>query len=299
MTEMKKFMSIIRLGHRDSVGVLNEGDYVVAYEKLDGANASFRSDGSEIQAFSRNRRLSVGNTLRGFYDYALRINPLEPIEGTIYYGEWLVKHKVDYGDNAADFYLFDIYDEATGEYAPHDFVVSEAARLGLTLAPILYAGKFRSYEHLKALVGRSALATDVSGGEGIVVKNVNYRDKYGDQVYVKMVSDSFRELSPQKAPRDPAAFNASTEFARTFVNEARVDKELRKLIDEGAVPEDFDITDMGVILKALGSCIIDDIIAEESDSLPADYDLQSISRACGKAVPMILRGIIESEKGRI
>ena len=159
---MKRFMSIVRLGHRDTVGVLNEGDYIVAYEKLDGANASFKANNGRVRAFSRNLELTSENTLRGFFDYATRIDPILPIEGLTYFGEWLVPHKVDYGDNRADFYLFDIYDEEKDEYAPHDFVVSEAARLGLSLAPILYAGKFRSYEHLKTLVGRSALATNVT-----------------------------------------------------------------------------------------------------------------------------------------
>jgi hypothetical protein len=31
-----------RLGHKTTLGVLNEGDHIVIQEKIDGANASFR-----------------------------------------------------------------------------------------------------------------------------------------------------------------------------------------------------------------------------------------------------------------
>lgn len=295
MTEMKKFTKVIRLGHRETVGYLNEGEYIVVYEKLDGANASFRlGEEGEILAFSRNNPLSIENTLRGFYNFTRNIDVELTKPSYIYFGEWLVPHKVDYADNIGHFYLFDIYSVETGEYLSHIEVVTEAMRLGLAIAPIIYAGPYRNYEHLQSFVGRSYFAKGANEGEGIVVKNVNYRDKYGDQLYVKMVSDAFREVVSQKAPRDPNAFIAERHFVEQTVTEARVDKHLRKLIDEGLAPTEPDISDMGAILKALGNRIVIDIIEEESELLPtADYDMQNINRACGKRVPLLLRKIIE------
>lgn len=53
--EQRKYTSIVRMGHRDTVGVVKEGDYITVYEKLDGANASFSlSVDGEVLAFSRN-----------------------------------------------------------------------------------------------------------------------------------------------------------------------------------------------------------------------------------------------------
>lgn len=66
MSEMKKYLDIVRLGHKATVGVLNEGDQIVIQEKLDGANASFKREGDTIVAFSRNTQLSPENNLRGF-----------------------------------------------------------------------------------------------------------------------------------------------------------------------------------------------------------------------------------------
>ncbi|TJZ71422.1 hypothetical protein FA037_05750 [Bacillus amyloliquefaciens] len=300
MSEMKKYTDIVRLGHRTTEGVLTENDYVVVYEKLDGANASFTLNPAthEMEAFSRNRKLDSENNLRGYYEYTQKIDPEGLNSDYIYFGEWLVKHKVDYGVNKNEFYLFDIYDKKEDVYLSHVDVVAEAFRIGLTLAPILYAGKYRGFDHLQNFVGRSALADELAGGEGVVVKNVSYRDNFGKQLFVKVVSDSFREMQPQKAPRDPAKLNAEQTFVRTFATKGRVDKLLRKMVDEGVIEEKFDLSDMGVILSHLGGRVYDDLIKEESDSLPQDFEEKAVRRAIGKYVPVLVREIIEEETKR-
>lgn len=300
MSEMKKYTDVVRLGHRTTEGVLTADDYVVVYEKLDGANASFtlNAESNEMEAFSRNRKLDNENNLRGFYEYVQKIDPEGLNSKYIYFGEWLVKHKVDYGVNKNEFYLFDIYNKKEGVYLSHVAVVAEAFRLGLTLAPILYAGKYRGFDHLQNFVGRSALANELAGGEGVVVKNVSYRDNFGKQLFVKVVSDSFREMQPQKAPRDPANLNAEQTFVRTFATKGRVDKLLRKMVDEGVIEEKFDLSDMGVILSHLGGRVYDDLIKEESDSLPQDFEEKAVRKAIGKFVPVLVREIIEEETKR-
>ncbi|WP_158442453.1 RNA ligase family protein [Paenibacillus pini] len=80
-------------------------------EKLDGANASFKRVGDEIISFSRKTQLSIENNLRGFYEWTQTLDVSKLLEGVIYFGEWLVKHKLDYGENMNQFYLFDIYNE--------------------------------------------------------------------------------------------------------------------------------------------------------------------------------------------
>lgn len=293
MTEMKKFTKVVRLGHRETIGYLSEGDYIAVYEKLDGANGSIKRGESSPLAFSRNNPLDITNTLRGFYNYAQLFDNEKLTQGYIYFGEWLVPHKVDYVEHFGNFYLFDIWDESAGKYLSHVEVVSEAARIGFTLAPLIYAGPYRSYEHLQSLVGRSYFAKQPDGGEGIVVKNYAWNDKHGTQMLVKVVSEGFREVVKQKAPRDPNAFSVEQQFVRETVTEARVEKHLHKLIDEGKAPANPSVSDMGTILKALGNTIVLDIIEEEGEQLGADVDTQNVAKACGKVVPAILRGIIE------
>ena len=292
----RKYTDIIRLGHRDSAGVVVEGSYITVYEKLDGANASFKRVGNEVIAFSRNTQLSPENNLRGFYGWTQEIRPEWLSDGVIYYGEWLVKHKVDYGQHAGTFYLFDTYSEVNNTYAPTSFVVAEAARLKIAIAPILYAGPYVSYEHLTSLVGRSALAASATGGEGIVVKNVEYFDRFGRQTFVKLVSDSFREMQPQKAPRDPNVESPETFFAKTFLTPGRVDKLTHKLVDEGVITEAFGLEDMGVILRELGNRVYDDLLKEEADALPDGYDEKALRRAVGKTLPALVKAVISERE---
>jgi len=293
--EMKKYTKIIRLGHRSTADVLNEGDQIIVQEKLDGANASFRRDGEDLLAFSRNRQLDEHNSLRGFYQWVQETIDIRKIKPDyIYFGEWLVRHKLSYGDNEQLFYLFDIYSVSEQRYLPLESVIKEADLLGIRTVPVFYTGEYRGFDHLSEFVGRSDLGAE---GEGIVVKNVDYTDRFGNQLFVKLVSDRFREIQKQKAPKDPKAVPAEALFVRSFLAEARVEKMLHKLVDEEVISEQFGIEDMGIILKELGARLFEDIIEEESDSLPQEYEEREIRKAIGKTLPVQVKAIIPTRGG--
>lgn len=293
MSEMKKYTDIVRLGHRTTVGVLSENDNIVVQEKLDGAHASFKVEDGQVLAFSRNTQLSEENTLRGFYQWTQTLNPDELLGGVVYFGEWLIKHKLDYGDNMSQFYLFDIYNEYVQEYVHFSMVKDEAKRLKINLIPILYEGKYQSFEHLQSFVGQSSLGEQ---GEGIVVKNVTYKDRFGRQIFVKLVTDAFREVQKQKAPKDPNSTTQEMIFVNTFLRKGRVEKLLHKLVDEGTLDEKFGIEDMGDILKNLGQRSYDDMLKEERDFLPAEYDEKALSKSVGKKLPVIVKQIIKERE---
>lgn len=293
MSEMKKYMDIVRLGQKTTVGVLNEGDYITITEKIDGANASFKKENSIIKAYSRNTELNEENNLRGFYQWTQTLNPESLLDDVIYFGEWLVKHKIQYpADRLNQFYLFDIYDENNNKYINFSTVKYEANRLNLNLIPLFYKGEYQSFDHLMSFVGKTALGGEQ--GEGIVVKNVEYRDRYGKQIFVKLVTDEFRETQKQKAPKDPnRPITIEQQFVNDCVTKARVDKLLHKLVDEGILNEGFGIEDMGLILKNLGSRVYEDILKEEKDSLPENYEEKLIRKAIGSKIPLIVKEIIK------
>lgn len=298
MSEQKKYMDIIRLGHKSTIGVLNEGDDIVIQEKIDGANASFKREGDIIRAFSRNTELNESNTLGGFYDWVQTLNPSKLLEGVIYFGEWLNPHKVRYPQYEKQFFLFDLYNTYLDEYMNFNAVELEAKRLGLNLVPVFYQGKYQGFEHLQSFVGRTDLGGrlgDKETGEGIVVKNINYKDKFGKQVFVKLVTDEFREVQKQKAPKDPNFQSVELIFVNECLTKARVDKLLYKLVDEGVLGENFGIEDMGLILKHLGNRAYDDIMKEEADSLEK-YEEKDIRKAIGKKLPLIVKEIIKERE---
>jgi hypothetical protein len=295
MAEFKKFTDVIRLGHKSTIGVLTEGDNIIVQEKIDGANASFRVVDDEIYAFSRNTQLSADNTLRGFYTYAQTLDVSHMNPDYIYFGEWLVAHKIQYHLEAMNqFYLFDVFDTVTQRYLPFDVAIHEAYKLGLNLIHVLYTGQYQGFDHLQSFVGKSDYG-DV--GEGIVVKNVDYVNKYGDQMYVKLVSDAFAEVQKQKLPKDPnQPATVEQEFVNTYVTTGRVDKMLHKLVDEGVLDEQYGVEDMGVILRNLNVRIYDDLLKEESDSLPDGYDDKLLRKSIGRVLPTMVKDIIASHE---
>jgi len=293
MGEIKKYTDVVRLGHRSTVGVLNEGDYIEVTEKLDGANSSFKlNEENKVDGFSRNTPVDEVNTLRGYYGWVQGIKPELLNPRYRYFGEWLVSHKIQYKQECYQkFYLFSVYDDELQEYLSDDIMENEANRLGLNTVPILYKGQYISFEHLMSFVGKSDMA--VNFGEGIVVKNVKYRDKYGHQCFVKLVHEEFAETQKQKPPKDPnRPATPEQEFANMCVTKARVDKMLYKLVDEGILESDFGIEDMRLILSNLGTRIYEDILKEESDSLPEGYEIQALRKAIGSKIPQIVKDII-------
>lgn len=289
-------MDIIRYGHNMTFGVLNPGDQIVIQEKIDGANASFLRDGQTIRSFSRNHELTGEGGLDGFKVWTQTLDVNKLLDGVIYFGEWTSSHKVKYPGYEKQFFLYDIYNTFTNEYVHWSMVHDESNRLNLNLVPVFYIGEYISFEHLQSFVGKTFLngkLGDHVTGEGIVVKNVNYKARNGNQIFVKLVVDKFIEVQKQKPPRDPnRPLTIEAEWVNMCLTEARVEKMLYKLVDEEILNKVFGIEDMGTILKNLSTRIINDMLKEESDTLPNDYDEKEIGRTCGKKLPLIVKQIL-------
>jgi hypothetical protein len=297
MSEIKKYTDIVRLGHKSTVGVLNVGDHITITEKVDGANSSFvLNENGEVDCFSHKQPVTEDNTLRGFYGWVhTNIKPEMLNPKYRYFGEWLVSHKIQYRPECyQNFYLFNVYDDEKEEYLSDDIMRFEAERLGIKTVPLIYEGEYISFDHLMSFVGTSVMA--LNRGEGIVVKNVDYRDKYGHQMFVKLVDADFCEVQKEKKPKDPnQPLTVEQEFVNQCLTQARVDKMLRKLVDENIIPVEFGIEDMGIILRNMGSRLFDDIMKEEKDSLPTEYDEKLIKAAIGKKTPSIVKTILNNE----
>lgn len=304
MKEIKKYTDVIRYGKSCTQGVIQEGDIISITEKIDGANASFRLDSTNplgVSCYSRNRPLDEDNTLSGFYGWVNEnILPIkEKLNSNyIYFGEWLLKHKVQYkAEYYKNFYLFSVWDVINEQYLSDDIVISEAKRLGVTTVPYKYVGQYISFEHLMSFVGQSEMTETPNTGEGVVVKNVSYFDKYNKQCFVKLVSEKFAEVQKQRLPKNPNVTNRLIPVIKSVLTKPRVEKLLFKLVDEGLLKEDYNITDMGVILRALGNKVYEDIMKEESD-LFIEFDKDEIKRGIGKNTPQVVKEILK-EQNRI
>lgn len=304
MKEIKKYTDVTRYGKASTQGVLQEGDIISITEKIDGANASFCLDETNIlgvSCYSRNKPLTEDNRLRGFYDWVNdNIIPIKNKlkKGYRYFGEWLVSHKVVYKEEAyKNFYLFSIWDEENQIYLSDEIVQAEAKRLELKTPEYFYYGEYKSFEHLMSFVGKSNLTKDPNTGEGIVVKNVGYFNRNHKQVFVKLVSEKFAEVQKQKKPKDPNVDSKVIETIKSVLTKARVSKLIHKLVDEGSLREDFSISDMGTILRELKDKPYQDILKEEPE-LIGNIEEKLIKRTIGKNIPNIVKEVLK-EEGRI
>lgn len=266
------------------------------------SNSSFCLDQENpvgVSCYSRNQILTEENRLRGFYDWVL--NNITPIKEKLntnyrYIGEWLVSHKVSYQEGAYyNFYLFSIWNEETEQYVHDSIVQLEAKRLGLKTPEYFYEGEYISFEHLMSFVGKSNLTLEHDTGEGIVVKNVNYIDRFGKQMFVKLVSEKFAEVQKQKLPKNPNKDNSFILTIKSVLTKARVEKLLYKLLDEQLISEDYSIEDMGILLKLLGNRIYEDIHKEEFEIIK-DIEDNLVRRTIGKNLPVILKDILREQE---
>ena len=210
-------------------------------------------------------------------------------------------HKVKYKEEIyKNFYMFSIWDlsEELNQYLSDDIVKFEAKKLDIKTVNYFYEGEFINYDHLMNFVGKSDLTLEPNTGEGIVIKNVDYFDKYNRQCFVKLVSDKFTEIKKQKVPKTDKSMIEGYIELMSVLTRARVDKMLYKIVDEGIIPdEDICIENMGNILKIINGLVYEDILKEESEVI-SNFDQKSIRKLIGKNLPLIVRDILK-ERGRM
>lgn len=275
---MKHFVDIDRLRSMETNGLgFMPSDRIVIQTKIDGANASVTFEDGEVKCFSRKTELSPNNTLRGFWNYVQELDSqmftLNP--NYIFFGEWLIKHTLEYDkEKYNQWYVYDIYDKEANRYLPQNIVKSWCDFWGMNYVEVLYDGEFKSWDHVREFLHASKAYG--KNQEGIVCKN---QSKLSDDEvsngrhpsYIKIVNAEFCEVKGTKQPKviDPnvlAERNAAMELMSTIVTEARVRKEINKMMDEEIIPTELQSKDMGIIARFLPKRIIDDCVKEEKET---------------------------------
>lgn len=189
--EFKQYPKIKRLGSEETEGILLGNCHI--QEKIDGANTSiWLNDKGELQMGSRTQNVTEGS-FNGFTEYVRNhegINKLLKDKPHLrLYGEWLVPHTVHYNEIAyKQFYLFDI--EENSEFVDIKFVNKIADEYEINRPH--YFGLFvnPTIELLKEMCGQSFIGEK---GEGIVIKNHDFVNPFGDHQYAKLVTEKFKE----------------------------------------------------------------------------------------------------------
>lgn len=189
-----KFLSypkIHRLGKEETDGLLEFGE-VTVQEKVDGANTSIWLDEGVLKGGSRTRELG-DESFNGFVPYIKAHDGINKLLADHpdwrLYGEWLVRHTIAYNELAyKQFYLFDIHTEERG-FFPQSEVGAIAAEYGINYPQVFFTGSTTA-EAIQEFVGKTNLGEK---GEGVVIKNEEFLNKFGDKVYAKVVTEKFKE----------------------------------------------------------------------------------------------------------
>ena len=235
-----KYQHLERLGTSEVEGIQSGTCYV--FPKLDGTNASIWMDSEgNLKAGSRNRELTLGKDNAGFYAWVLENETLfrpffEEYPEHYLYGEWLVPHslKTYRKDAWRKFYIFDVVDPC-GDYIPYNDYKTTLDTYGFDYVPCIAVVKNGDDETFRKSVDRSTfLIEDGNGvGEGVVIKNYDWSNRFGRKTWAKVVTNAFKDLHVKEMGGTTLGGISDEErIVNEFVTEHLVNKVYEKIRNE-------------------------------------------------------------------
>lgn len=286
-----KYPKIYRLGADENLGILDAE--VVVQEKIDGANTSIWVDNGEIECASRNRTL-VDDDFNGFVTYISNHEGIRQVLKDLpdlrLYGEWLVKHTISYKETSyKQFYLFDVMLES-GLFMNQEMVGNLASKYNINYPTIFAEGKL-TLEEIQQYVGKSDLGDK---GEGVVIKNPEFVNQFGDMAYAKIVTQDFKESNA-------IVFGGNNKHSETYwemyvANKyctlARVQKAMRKIQPE--VNEKLDKPHTSRIIMTSYHDLITEEMWEIQKKVPS-LNFRKLKGFCAKKFARIYHDILEDD----
>lgn len=229
----QKYPHIERLGNDEVDGLLVGTCHV--FPKIDGTNASVWWDGESVRCGSRKREITPENDNAGFAAWVqanIGAEFFQEYPDWRLFGEWLVPHSLKtYRDDAwRKFYVFDVM---VGEqFLPYEEYQPALEEYGFEVIPLLLTVDNPTVEFLTArLESNTYLIKDGAGfGEGIVVKNYGFVNRYGRTVWAKVVRNEFREQHRKEMGSPEVACRPfELKLAEELVTSGRVQKIIDKM----------------------------------------------------------------------
>lgn len=272
----ERYKRIKRFNTEEVEGITLGKSYI--FPKIDGTNGSVWLDGTIVKAGSRNRELTFDNDNAGFYKYIWENEPICAYLGDNpthrLFGEWLVKHtlKTYKKDAWYKFYVFDIM--VNNEYVNYDTYKEWLDEYNIEYIPAICSIKNAGEDRLLyQLNNNTYLIEDGKGlGEGIVIKNYDYVNKFGETEFAKIVRNDFKaDLSKaQGHPEINEKECVEVKIAEKYVTLALVEKVKAKIIlDEGGWRSEY--------IPRLLQTVYFDIVNEEAWNFVKEFKNPTIN----------------------
>jgi len=296
MEGFQKYQHIERLGTSETHGILDGMVYV--FPKIDGTNSQLwiESNGF-MHAGSRKRELSLEADNAGFMDWATNQQNLfdffKKYPNLRLYGEWLVPHTLKtYAETAwRNFYVFDVVD-SEGDYLPYEQYASYLEEFGIEYIPPICKVENPTIERIQAQLEKNGyLIKDGMGiGEGIVIKNYGYKNKYGRQTWAKIVTNEFKATHGKKEVTEIKE--------RTQVEQAIVDKYITLALCEKEYAK-IEVSEgewTSKLIPRLLNTIYFCLISEESWNFVKEFknptiDFKRLSYLCNERVKLLMTNL--------
>lgn len=243
--EYKKYQHIEKLGTTEVEGILD--GQVSLFYKIDGTNSCiFLKDDNTLGFGSRTRELTLDKDNGGFYasmlfnkeEYNKYLKYLQANPNHIIYGEWLIPHTIKRykADAWKKLYVFDIFDVENNTYIPYEIYKDVLAKYNISYIPAIAILTNPTVDDIKKYLDETGNFLIENGlGEGIVIKNYGYRNKYGRITWAKILTEDFyNDKKELKAKNHINNEEVPIEFiiVKTFLTPEFIQKEFSKFKEE-------------------------------------------------------------------
>lgn len=299
--EFKKYQHIEKFGREECEGVDKGKVYI--QPKIDGTNSCVWIKDNEIHAGSRKRELSLNDDNAGFYSTIIKDENikryLEEHPNHVLYGEWLVPHTIRYYKEEAwrKFYVFDVFEldeqNDAGRYIPYDEYSKELDKYKIEYIPCLMVVENPTMENLQTLLKENnyLLCDDSKMGEGIILKNYDYHNKYGRQTWGKIVAEEFfNNKKDLRTKNHDAKVNNEFEIkiANEYITDSVIYKEYAKVLNEyGDTKREETI---GRVLSSVYNSFIDeDLLTVVKKNKNCSINFSTLKRCSNNRVKDVLK----------
>ena len=250
--------------------------------KLDGTNACVYWENGEVKAGSRKRAINIDSDNAGFAlwvqtsknDEAIALREFFTNSGRtnwIIYGEFgvgsvaTIKRYIP--GTASQMWIFDVYDIQEQKFVSRNDWAPVLTQWDLNewIIPIIGALHNPTMNDVVAYLDRNHFRLaddDPEPGEGIVIRNEDYRDKFGKYIITKIVRAEFRagksvnKSAPKKLPD-----NLEAAIVNEYIVESDILKTKAKIALDCGTPE-FDLSS-GKQIGMLLNYVYRDLLVEE------------------------------------
>lgn len=232
MVMYKSYQHIEKMGSSEIDGILI-GD-VSVFTKMDGTNFTcFLKDDGTLGCGSRNREISLTSDNQGACAWAYSqdniLSYLKKHPKHILYGEFMVKHLIrTYEDDVwKKAFVFDVFDTETEKYLSYEEYKPLLEEFSIEYIPRIAKLHNPTMEEVESYVDKCDFKqVGDNSGEGIVVKNFDYRTKWGHIIWGKIVRAEYKQKNKAHVT---GTVDIETDIIDKYCTDAFVLKEVDKI----------------------------------------------------------------------